>query len=154
MRGRKPTPTVLKALHGNPGRRPLNDQEPQPTPGIPPCPDHLDDVAAQEWQRIAPELESLGLLTQVDLAALAAYCQAYSRWIAAEAVIAAQGITYTSEKGMIRPHPAVSIAKESMRLIREFVSEFGLSPASRTRIRVSAPVDSEQDLSAFARKRA
>ncbi len=28
--GRKPIPTKLKILHGNPGKRPLNDKEPEP----------------------------------------------------------------------------------------------------------------------------
>ena len=29
-RGRKPKPTALKVLEGNPGKRPLNDREPVP----------------------------------------------------------------------------------------------------------------------------
>ena len=37
-RGRKPKPTALKLLEGNPGNRPLNIAEPRPT-GVPNCPD-------------------------------------------------------------------------------------------------------------------
>ena len=137
MRGPKPTPTALRLLRGNPGKRPLNAQEPQPLAATPDCPEHLDAAAALEWVRIVPELETLGLLTLIDRAALAAYCQAYSRWQAAEAIIATEGLTTLNLKtGCVRAHPAVSIAKESMRLVREFMSEFGLSPASRTRLKV------------------
>jgi P27 family predicted phage terminase small subunit len=136
MRGRKPTPTTLKILHGNPGKRKLPENEPQPAPGSPDCPEHLDSVARLEWERIVPELLRLGLLTHIDRAALAAYCQAYSRWQAAEGIIATEGLTTVNLKtGCIRTHPAVSIAKESMRLVREFMTEFGLSPASRPRVK-------------------
>ena len=30
-RGRKPTPTAIKELEGNPGKRKLNDKEPKPS---------------------------------------------------------------------------------------------------------------------------
>jgi hypothetical protein len=48
MRGRKPKPTFLKVLDGNPGKRPLNDQEPRPPQGIPDRPDWLDAEAQAE----------------------------------------------------------------------------------------------------------
>ena len=35
MRGRKPVPTALKKLRGNPGKRPLNDAEPKPDVVVP-----------------------------------------------------------------------------------------------------------------------
>ena len=38
-RGRKPKPTALKLLEGNPSRRALNKNEPQPPTSIPECPD-------------------------------------------------------------------------------------------------------------------
>ena len=41
MRGRKPTPTRLKLIHGNPGNRPLNPNKPEPRAAIPTCPSHL-----------------------------------------------------------------------------------------------------------------
>jgi hypothetical protein len=34
MRGRKPKPTRIKALTGNPGKRPLNPHEPRPAPAL------------------------------------------------------------------------------------------------------------------------
>src|ERR1700680_4917197 len=78
MSGPKPKPTTLKLLTGNPGKRPLNDAEPQPLVGDPGCPSWLDAEAKREWKRIAPELVSLGLLTILDRATFAAYCQAWA----------------------------------------------------------------------------
>ena len=137
MAGRKPKPTKLKLLQGNPGKRPLNDAEPQPRAGAI-CPAWLDSVAKAHWKTVAPELERVGILTKIDAAALAAYCKNYSRWVGAEEVLTADGTTYKSQtaKGtIIRVRPELKIAEEAMRQMRAFASEFGLTPSSRTRLK-------------------
>src|SRR5690349_7620654 len=80
MRGRRPKPTRLKVLTGNPGKRPLNAAELTPEPAIPDCPAELGPVARREWDRLVVELASLRLLTNLDRAALAAYCGSYALW--------------------------------------------------------------------------
>ena len=40
-RGRKPKPTALKKLEGNPGKRPLNELEPVPPTVALRCPNYL-----------------------------------------------------------------------------------------------------------------
>jgi phage terminase small subunit len=63
---------------GNPGKRPVNRAEPKPASGgLPTTPGELADEAKIEWRRVAQALHRLGLLTRVDRAALAAYCQVY-----------------------------------------------------------------------------
>ena len=84
MRGRKPKPTTLKLLAGNPGHRPLNGQEAVEPAELPDCPEHLDKDAQAEWQRISPILSEMNLLSSADRAALAAYCVCYGRWVSAE----------------------------------------------------------------------
>src|SRR5262245_15207940 len=84
MRGRKPKPTVLKVLDGNPGKRPLNEREPVAPTDEPMAPDWLDDEAKAEWGRVVVELRAMGLLSSADRAALAAYCTCWSRWVQAE----------------------------------------------------------------------
>ena len=59
--GRKPKPTSLKVLEGNPGKRALNDTEPKPEKKAPKCPTWLNKEAKKEWKRIATELEALGI---------------------------------------------------------------------------------------------
>ena len=75
-RGRKPTPTALKVLEGNPGKRKLNDNEPRPEKKAPSCPKWLEPEAKKEWRRLAKKMEQMGVLTEVDMAAFAGYCQA------------------------------------------------------------------------------
>jgi len=80
MRGRRPKPTRMKALTGNPGKRPLNVHEPRPEPAAPDCPPELSPVARQEWKRLTAELVKLNLITHLDRGALATYCGAYALW--------------------------------------------------------------------------
>ena len=82
--GAKPKPTALKLLEGNPGKRPTNKNEPRPKVFVPKPPAHLTDAALLEWKRVSEQLAMLGILTTLDRAVLAGYCQAYGRWSEAE----------------------------------------------------------------------
>lgn len=139
MRGRPPKPTALKVLSGTFRKDRQNTREPKPAAGIPGCPKFLNSTAKAEWRRIAPELARLGLLTSIDRACLAAYCQLWGRWQEAEAVLRRGGLTFTTPNGFMQKRPEVTIARESMALLRNFASEFGFSPASRTRVRAVPP---------------
>lgn len=137
MRGRKPKPTILKALAGNPGKRRVNDAEPQVPNGLPDCPDFLDDEAKAEWFRVASILNQMGLLTRADRSALAAYCVAYSRWVHAEAEVKKYGtVVLSPNKKFPMKSPYLSIADQAMESMRKFMVEFGLTPSSRSRIKV------------------
>jgi P27 family predicted phage terminase small subunit len=149
MAGRRPKPTALKALAGNPGKRALNALEPKPT-GVPTCPRHLDKEAKVEWRRISGELLTLGLLTLIDRAALAGYCSAWSRWVAAELNIQKFGTVIKSPKsGYPVQNPYVGIANTALDQMRKFATEFGLTPASRSRLHVEADGQSTDPFEAF-----
>lgn len=90
-RGPKPKPTKLKIIAGNPGKRSLNKREPQPPADEPSMPAWLSSRAKIEWKRIVPELKRLGLLTAIDLAALACYCQAFAEFEIATRTIDEEG---------------------------------------------------------------
>ena len=148
MPGPPPTPTRLKLLAGNPGKRPLNENEPQPLLSVPECPEHLGDDARSEWLRIVPELESLGLLSQIDRAALAAYCTAYGRWTEAERELQANGLVFITPNGHQQASPYLSVANKALAQLRQFIQEFGLSPASRSRVHAQ-PKDDDADADFF-----
>ena len=130
-RGRKPKPTALKVLEGNPGKRPLNDREPVPPKATLKCPAWLLPEAKKEWKRLAPALEAMGVLTMADLTAFEGYCQAYARWKEAEEFITRHGSIYKDGEGRIRPNPNIAIANQQMREIKSFAAEFGLTPSTR-----------------------
>jgi len=132
--GRKRMPSALNKLHGNPSGRPINEDEPVPDVCIPSPPRHLNKLAVEEWNRITPILENLGLISNPDRAALAAYCQAYARWARAETVVEAEGIIFVAKNGYKSPHPAVGIANVAMDKMHKFLIEFGLTPSSRAKL--------------------
>jgi P27 family predicted phage terminase small subunit len=134
QRGRKPKPTAVKELEGNPGKRPLNIFEPHPEKKAPKCPAWLDAEAKKEWKRVAKQLEELGTLTEVDMAAFAGYCEAYARWKEAEEFITKHGTIVKTPSGYWQQVPQVSIAQTYLKIMVKFCEQFGLTPSSRSRI--------------------
>ena len=139
-----PKPASLKLLEGNPGKRTVHDV-PKPRPTRPTCPSWLSQQAKAEWRRLAPELERLGLLTQLDRAAFAAYCQSYAHWRECQAVLVEQGSMYITVNGRLRERPEVEMAKRFAQLTRAFAVEFGRTPTSRARLSLPNQEDDEDD---------
>lgn len=140
MRGRKPKPTAMKKLAGNPGKRPLNENEPQPPvpDRIPYVPRHLNDEGKREWRRIVNVLLEMGLYTVVDRAALAMYCQAWGRWVEAERKLDKEREVLTSKAtGNMYQNPWLHVANKAWEQMRKILAEFGLTPSSRARLSVS-----------------
>lgn len=150
-RGPQPQPTNLRVLNGNPSKRPLPQNEPKPKPIAPKCPQWLDKDAKTEWKRVATELEKLGLLTQIDRTAMAAYCQSYSRWKEAETALSKHGTVFKTPNGYIQQLPQVAIANKYAKMMKEFSQEFGLTPASRTRIEVKPAGEKEDPMEKLLR---
>ena len=151
MSARKPT--RLKIAQGNPGKRPLNTCEPQPESGDQGCPTWLDGEAKAEWRRVTKELDRLGLLTKVDRASLACYCQAWAEFYEAKRELKKHGSrTITTDKGFALNHPAVSRMNAAWKAIRAFAGQFGLDPASRSKLHAPAKNSDDDDLEAFMRE--
>jgi P27 family predicted phage terminase small subunit len=136
MRGRRPKATRIKFLTGNPGKRPLNKNEPRPEPALPECPPELGPSAQREWNRLVIELSKLNLITNLDRAALASYCGAYALWAEATEAIQKFGTMVKSPSGYPMQSPYISIANRQAELMMRIASEFGFTPASRSRISV------------------
>lgn len=131
-RGRKPKPTALKLLEGNPGKRSLNNVINCHT-GIPACPDWLEDEAKTEWERMSTVLKNMGMLTDLDTVAFAGYCQAYARWKEAEEFLTQHGSIVRTPNGYLQQVPQVSIAQTNLKIVLKFCEQFGLTPSSRSR---------------------
>lgn len=135
--GRRPTPTHLKVVKGNPGRRPLSPKEPRPERGLPPMPAGLSDEAAAAWGRIGPALDRMGVLTRADGVALELFCEAYADWLTARETVQEEGATYEGQTQfgtIIRAHPAVAQRADAHRRLESMLREFGLTPASRSKV--------------------
>jgi P27 family predicted phage terminase small subunit len=131
-------------LTGNPGKHPLNTDEPRPESTVPDCPPELNAAAKREWERLVGELAKLRVVTQLDRAALAAYCGAYALWAEATEAIGKFGVMVKSPTGFPIQSPYVSIANRQAEIMMRIASEFGFTPASRSRI--ALPSEDEPDL--------
>ena len=104
--------------------------------GVASPPEWLNDVARSEWDRLAPELITIGLLTLVDQGGFAVYCQAYAELIEAEDALLKGGRTQTTKDGYSRKSPWLSIRDEAWKKMNQAAQQFGLTPASRSRIEI------------------
>ena len=137
-------------------------EEPQERrlPNVPP---HLTKVAKAEWRRMGRLLRDAGLLTALDITALELYCIAYAGHMEAEAMLQGPvgccpncdprivwdetptcrrpyhilpefGTVIRNRKGVVSQSPYVAIAKQAMAQMIRLLGEFGMTPASRSRI--------------------
>ena len=144
MAGRKPIPTELKKLAGNPGKRPLNLDEPRYESYVMSVPRFLDAEAKREWRRVVKELAAVGLISTVDRAALAAYCMAWSRWVKAEKSLEREELVLTTDKGYSYPNPLIGIANGALDQMKRFMVEFGMTPSSRTKVKAEKPQEPDE----------
>jgi len=98
------------------------------------CPEQLGPVARQEWDRIVGELTALGVLSSVDRAVLAVFCNAYAQWLEATDAIEKYGAMMKSPSGYPVQSSYVAIANRQADLMVRLASELGFTPASRSRI--------------------
>lgn len=144
--GRKPKPSHLKSIQGNPGKRAVNHDEPQGSElsTLPPAPDWLCPIGAAAWQQLGHWLIESKILTASDLHVFETYCDAYATWRAAVDDIARNGITIESPNtGEMKKNPALTAKNEAHRQMTVAGSALGLNPADRSRLAVPGAKDAD-----------
>ncbi len=160
-RGPQKLPANVHLLRGNPGHKSLDDLmgEFQPEVEIPDAPRWIWPEAKKEWKRIGAELERYGLVSRLDRAALVLYCQAWARLVWAETMLSramraaeegrsaadTAGVPWTGGDGIMVPSPNGSLVyshhwvvqRRAAQEVHWYLQSFGLSPASRGRVRPS-----------------
>lgn len=142
MRGTKPKPTALRALEGNPGKRALNDREPEPPPvaddfDTPPTLVAAEPEAAAEWARLAPMLRQCRQVTEADRAALIACCIEWAHY--RKAVEHRLPEIIKAPSGYAMPNPWISIGNKALAALVKLWADLGLTPSSRSRVQVDGP---------------
>ena len=154
-RGPLPKPAVLRLLEGNPGKRALNLSDGvNPKVEVPTAPKHLGRDAKKEWNRITPLLEELGLISGLDRAALALYCDAVGRLSEYQTafngkvkLLVDNGADYadavykasysTTPSGYEQQSVIRQLIKSQGEQVNRYLGHFGLSPAHRGRVQAS-----------------
>jgi P27 family predicted phage terminase small subunit len=137
--GRKNKPTALKLIQGNPGNRPINEEEPQPPKVFDPDPpDHFTNVEKAKWRALTRQLSACRVLTELDLDALEMYVTHWCTMNTALRDISERGKLLQSPRGGPVWNPSWAEYKQAAKIVQSLMSEFGMTPASRTGIVASA----------------
>ena len=143
MRGRKPKPLNLQILHGVPNRQTianirkgLHENSRQLKAEAPEKPTWLRQAASDEWDRIVPQLEKMGIISPVDHAVIESYCCSVGLLVELQPfVIGSDGLPNTR---------ILNTLNRTKTLIKMLCAELGLSPQSRTRPFLSLRKENEE----------
>lgn len=113
--GRKPKPSATKRATGNPGKRKLPKSEPQFSGSVQ-RPEWMNRVELEEWDRIVPSLERVGIAKTVHQGALEGICVLYGAWRKA------------------RKDRDATQTRMAFDAYRKALNEFGLTAASAGRV--------------------
>lgn len=160
--GRKAKPVSLQLLDGNKNRltkkeikerQETEDRLKPPSDKVRP-PTWLGKFGKKEFRRIVKEMHELDLLTNIDVAALAAYCDAYEDYIDCTAIIQEEGlmVEYTNKAAETNkvPHPLLTKKKQLHEQMKALAVEFGLTPSARAKL--AMPKKEKKEPSAFEKR--
>lgn len=145
-RGPAKVPTARKRAENMPSLAKANKQEPEVDvlSHAPPAPQNLGAYARAEWNRVAPIMVDVGMLTALDLVTLSAYCDAFGTWRTACDLIAAAALKEPTYAGLIvlgpsgAPYlnPAQGVRQAAADKMVRYAAQLGLTPSSRASISV------------------
>jgi P27 family predicted phage terminase small subunit len=147
--GRKPVPTAIKELRGTarPDRVLKNEAEFPIPERMLRVPDGLNQYGEELWRELGKLLLDAGLFSYGDKIALELLCQAYGRMkYANEKMRENGGEVLEGSTGGLYQNPWLSIVNKGWDQVRTMLSEFGLTPAERTRVAALVEDKSEDSL--------
>ena len=142
--GRRPKPSGLRILEGTAKKR--AGREPGMPPGVPPMPERLavDEVAVAKWHELAGILTRMGVLTTGDGEALATLCEVHSAEQSCLLQFRAGGAVMHTDLGGVKPNPAGPMYRSLVAMKASLLSEFGLTPSSRTKLATQVEVKKDE----------
>ncbi len=135
--GRKPVPRNLRLVRGSRRATLAGDSEPVVPVIAPEPPEHLTEVEAEKFRETAALLAKMRIMSEADVDALALYATTWVRYLAATDKVRELGMIVKSPKDYPMQNPFLSIANRAQKDCMSILSEFGLTPSSRTRVQKS-----------------
>lgn len=151
MRGRRPVPTQIKKLRGNPGRRPLNALEPQSKRCKPVPPAYADELDKEIWNHYTTVLDDMDMLTEADYFTLVNLTNIEKQIILLQSDIKKEGFTVTilkmdslgNEIKEVKSNPKVTQLHRLYSTYVRYSVLFGLDPSSRVRLKTNKPKEKD-----------
>ena len=142
--GMKAKSTQLKIITGNPGKRPLNHNEPQPEHGLPEIPLWLQafSLAVENWEYEGKILNDIRVMTHADWGVLSMRCYVYSQLVGLALDVKEEGrtISYQKVDGLgnefyeVKHNPKAKQIDNMLKEYRTYGSLLGLDPSSRSKL--------------------
>jgi P27 family predicted phage terminase small subunit len=134
--GTKPTPRNLRIVRGmdRPDRQ--NDDEPVLPISIPHPPEYLTDSQQNIFTDMARKLARMRVMSDADIDALAIYAVNFIEMVDANERIREMGLVVRAPKTNVPMHnPFLSIRNNAQKTCLTILTEFGMTPSSRTRVK-------------------
>lgn len=147
MRGRKPVPTTLRKLHGNPRNAPLPKFEPKPDGDLSDSPGWFNEAQQAAWT-YALQNAPPGMLKRIDRGALAVWAVAEDLHRQAATAQAQVGLLMRvktkatkgpDDPGIPVASPYINIINQQAKVMLKAASELGFTPVSRPRVYAGPP---------------
>lgn len=146
-------PSAINKLTGNPGKRKLNDREPVSPVSIPPIPrNRFDAEGKAAWKKYAKVLADMGVLTEADQGAFEVLIFYWAEWRKYSALAQKKPFVKAPRSGYLMISPFVTMAEKALKHYKEICLQFGLTPASRTGIKVDKTKE-DDPVEAFRKNR-
>ncbi|MDO7851387.1 phage terminase small subunit P27 family [Hymenobacter convexus] len=150
--GRPRKPTHLKKLAGTLQPSRTNPLEPVPAVALGQPPEWLSATAKEYWDEIGGILLQMNLVSYGDTAAMTLLCDVLAQWVSVRVTIAKKGRVYEllSDGGKVfRARPEVAMEADLWRRASRMLVEFGLTPASRSKVSALGDKEEKDPLSAL-----
>jgi P27 family predicted phage terminase small subunit len=104
----------------------------------------VDEVAVAKWEELAAILSRMGVLTTGDGEALATLCEVHSAEQSCLLQLRAGGAVMHTDLGGVKPNPAGPMYRSLVAMKASLLSEFGLTPSSRTKLATQVEVKKDE----------
>lgn len=152
--GRKPDPTSIRKLKGNPQNRPMNQKEPKPEPlerlitlaeYLGGHADILTESSREAFSMIAADLKSAGVLTKMDYMSLTSLCLHLGDWLENRRLIIKHSRYAKTSDGGIKTSVFFKQAQSAWDSAYRIMACFGMTPSDRSRIQVNLETGKKED---------
>jgi P27 family predicted phage terminase small subunit len=148
--GPPPKPAHIRLLNGTPASKIRNHNEPKARDILPVVPDNITEDVRAVWDETLRELVAMHTAHAADRESLHCYCEAVVTHRRASELLGKSSLVIKGQKNNLVRNPILQIQRDAATVIRHFANEFGLTPASRTRIEVRGSESGAEENNPFA----
>lgn len=134
--GRRPDPVALRLIKNDKAHahRYANRDEPVPSDSRAVAPESLSPRAKELFEDFVQRVEEMYPCSETDSYSIVLYANNHEQLEYLENYLRVTGLSYTTDAGVVKPHPEVMIHKQCKDFELKILTEYGLTPSSRARV--------------------